>query len=502
MTIRELLASLAPALPLEHVVAPVGEDRLDQTCAGVTSDSRKVTRGSVFVVIQGLTFDGTQFVDEAIAAGAVAIVSERPESRPDVACIQVPNARAALALLADAFYRHPSRQLRVVGITGTNGKTTTSYLVRAIFEAAGVRCGLIGTVGNSVGGRDIAATRTTPEAVDVQQMMREMVESGCSACVMEVTSHALALRRVDGIRFAAAIFTNLTRDHLDFHGDMDTYFGVKRRLFEMLPVGAPSVVNIDDPRGVALAGIASRTITYGINRPADISPGPLSFTVDGLSFEARTPEGVVHVRSRLVGRVNVYNILAAIGTALALDVPIEAIERGLAGLGGVPGRFEVVSEARDGIAVIVDYAHTDDALRNLLETARSLSPRRLITVFGAGGERDRTKRPLMGMVAARLSDLVVITSDNPRGEDPERIIDEVRLGADPETRRGVQVETLVDRAAAIAFAIGQASTGDMVLIAGKGHEKSQDIGGRILPFDDVAVAREALEARRVKARVG
>jgi len=503
MTVRDLLSAVATMISVDGAAALGGQSvLLDQVCPGVTSDSRKVVKGSVFVALQGLTFDGTQFVGAAIAAGAAAIVSERPSVTPGTVWLQVPNARMALAFLADTFYGSPSRQLKVVGITGTNGKTTTSFLVRAILEAAGVRCGLMGTVGHSVGGREVAATRTTPEAVDVQELMREMVQSGCGACVMEVSSHALALHRVDGVRFAAAVFTNLTRDHLDFHGDMDAYFGAKRRLFEMLPAEAPGVVNIDDPRGATLAGIASRTVTYGINRPADISPGPLSFTVEGLTFDVRTPQGVVHVRSKLVGKVNVYNILASIGTALALDVSIEAIERGLAGLRGVPGRFEVVSSPSDGIAVIVDYAHTDDALRNLLETARSLAPRRLITVFGAGGGRDRTKRPLMGMVAARLSDLVVITSDNPRSEDPERIIHEVRLGADPETKRGGHVETVVDRAAAISFAIRQASAGDMVLIAGKGHEKSQEIGGRLLPFDDVAVAREALDARRMKAQAG
>ncbi len=475
---------------------------LDGVCSGVTSDSRKVVAGGVFVALRGLTFDGSQFVPEAVAAGAAVVVSESEPTSDSVAWMRVPNARIALALLAAEYYGHPSRQLRVVGITGTNGKTTTTYLARVILEASGQRCGLLGTVSYSVGARDIPATRTTPEAVDVQRLMREMVDAGCRACVMEVSSHALALHRVDGVQFAAGVFSNLTRDHLDFHADMEGYFAAKRRLFEMLPTGAAGVVNVDDPKGQSLVGIAPRTLTYGINRSADITPGALSFTLEGLAFDARTPAGPVQVRSRLIGRVNVYNILAAIGAALAMDVPVSAIEKGLAELDGVPGRFEVVSERGDDITVIVDYAHTDDALRNLLETARSLTSRRLITVFGAGGERDRTKRPLMGMVAARLSDLVVITSDNPRGEEPERIIDEVRLGADPETKRGVHVETVVERRAAVTYAIRQASAGDIVLIAGKGHEKTQEIGGTLLPFDDVGVAREALEARRLKARVG
>ena len=323
--------------------------------------------------------------------------------------------------------------MRVVGITGTNGKTTTSYLTSAIFEAAGMQCGLMGTVTYRIGGHAFDATRTTPEAPELQAFMRQMVAAGCGACVMEVSSHALALRRVDGIEFAAAVFTNLTRDHLDFHGDMEDYFAAKRRLFEMLPAGAPAIINADDPRcrrspDVAAAG---RSPT-AIHKTADVTPGPLSFSLDGLSFDIGTPAGRVRVESRLVGKPNVYNILAAVATASSLDVPIEAIEKGMRHLPGVPGRFELASTAGDDITVIVDYAHTDDALRNLLETARPMAKRRLITVFGAGGDRDRTKRPLMGMVAARLSDVVVITSDNPRGEDPQRIIDEVKRGADAE----------------------------------------------------------------------
>jgi UDP-N-acetylmuramoyl-L-alanyl-D-glutamate--2,6-diaminopimelate ligase len=330
-----------------------------------------------------------------------------------------------------------------------------------------------------------------------------MVTEGCDACVMEVSSHALSLRRVDGIQFAARVFTNLTRDHLDFHSDMEDYFAAKRRLFELPPADAPSIINVDDPRAQALAAVSQRPVTYGINKPADVTPGPLSFSLEGLQFEARLPTGAVQIRSRLVGRPNVYNILAAVATAFALDVPIDAIEKGIRQLPGVPGRFELASTREDDVTVIVDYAHTDDALRNLLETARTLAPRRLITVFGAGGDRDRTKRPLMGMVAARLSDVVVITSDNPRTEDPQRIIDEVKRGADAETRQaGKDVLTIVDRHDAILQAINLASKGDVVLIAGKGHEKYQEIDGRMQPFDDVAVAREGLEARRVKSRAG
>jgi UDP-N-acetylmuramoyl-L-alanyl-D-glutamate--2,6-diaminopimelate ligase len=415
----------------------------------------------------------------------------------------VEDPRLALALLAAEFFGHPSRDMRVVGITGTNGKTTTSYLLSAMFDAAGVQTGLMGTVTYRIGSRALAATRTTPEAPELQSMMREMVDSGCGACVMEVSSHALALRRADGIRFAAAVFTNLTRDHLDFHSGMEDYFAAKRRLFELLPDDAPAAINADDPRGATLVDLCGRPVTYGINKPADVSPGPLSYSLAGLSFDIRSRRGPVHVESKLVGKPNVYNILAATTAAIELGVPIDAIEEGLRRLAGVPGRFEVVSNRGDDVTVVVDYAHTDDALRNLLETARPMASRRLITVFGAGGDRDRTKRPLMGMVAARLSDVVIITSDNPRSEDPAQIIEEVKRGADPETRQsGADVRAVADRRDAIAQAVQTADAGDVVLIAGKGHEKYQEIGGRVLHFDDIEVAREALETRRLKSGAG
>ena len=502
MTIADLLARAQALMPQGTVQASTVTGTAAGPCAGVTSDSRQVMPGSIFVALRGQNVDGARFIDEALSAGAAAIVSELSTSAPGMSWLEVTNARVALAYLAAEFYEHPSQQLKVIGITGTNGKTTTSYLVRAIVEASGTRCGLLGTVGHLIGDRPVASARTTPEATDVQRLLRDMVKEGCGACVMEVSSHALALSRVDAMRFSAAVFTNLTRDHLDFHADMESYFAAKRRLFEQLPQDAPAVVNADDPRGTSLVGFGAKTVTYAITKAADIMPGPLTFSVEGLTFDVTTPVGTVRVRSKLVGKVNVYNILAAIGTAVALGLPVSAIEQGLSSLAGVPGRFEVVSEPRDGVSVIVDYAHTDDALRNLLETARTLGGRRLITVFGAGGDRDRAKRPLMGMVAARLSDVVVITSDNPRSEDPMRIIEEVSLGAVPEKRRGVQVETISDRRDAIHAAIAWAGPGDIVLIAGKGHEKYQEIAGRTLPFDDAAVAREALAARRLKARVG
>ena len=505
MTVRELLRAFAETMPADQRPAlPAKASALDVPCTGVTHESRRAQPGSVFVALKGLKADGAAFAGEAIAGGAAAVVAEsRMPAGTEVPWIVVSDARLALALLAAEFFAHPSRSMRVIGITGTNGKTTTTYLVAAILETAGIRCGLMGTVTYRIGDRAFDATRTTPEAPHVQAFMRQMVAAGCGACAMEVSSHALALRRVDGIRFAAGVFTNLTRDHLDFHSGMDDYFAAKRRLFEMLPADAPAIVNIDDPRGVALIDVASRPVTYGINKQSDVAPGPLTYTLDGLNFDIRSPHGTVRVRSKLVGKPNVYNILAAVAATSSLGVPVDAIEEGLRTLPGVPGRFELASRPGDDITVLVDYAHTDDALRNLLETARPMATRRLITVFGAGGDRDKTKRPLMGMVAARLSDVVVITSDNPRSEDPVRIIDEVKRGADGETRqRHSVVMTVIDRREAIVQAITSAEAGDVVLIAGKGHEKYQEIGGRTHPFDDVAVAREALDARRVRTRVG
>jgi UDP-N-acetylmuramoyl-L-alanyl-D-glutamate--2,6-diaminopimelate ligase len=505
VTVGELLRAFARAMPPHDRPALVSDARsLEVDCTGIAYDSRRVAPGMVFVAVPGTKADGLQFVSQAITSGAAAIVAEQAAPTPaPVPWVVVSSARLALAVLATEFFDHPSHAMRVVGITGTNGKTTTSYLMAAIFEAAGLRCGLMGTVTYRIGARSMDATRTTPEAPELQSFMRRMVTEGCGACVMEVSSHALSLRRVDGIQFAARVFTNLTRDHLDFHSNMEDYFAAKRRLFEMAPADAPSIINADDPRAQSLLDISPKPVTYGINKPADVSPGPIAMTLDGLQFDARLPQGVIKVRSRLVGRPNVYNILAAAATAASLDVPLDAIEKGIRQLPGVPGRFEVASTRDDDVTVIVDYAHTDDALRNLLETARPLAGQRLITVFGAGGDRDRTKRPLMGMVAARLSDVVLITSDNPRGEDPMRIIEEVKRGADAETRQSsADVQTVVDRHDAILQAISTAAKGDVVLIAGKGHEKYQEIAGRTQPFDDVAVAREGLEARRVKSRAG
>jgi UDP-N-acetylmuramoyl-L-alanyl-D-glutamate--2,6-diaminopimelate ligase len=475
----------------------------------VEYDSRRAAPGSLFVALKGQRADGASFAPQATARGAVAVVAE--SEAPDqmhVPWMVVPDARLALAELAAEFFGHPSRELPVIGVTGTNGKTTITYLVASILDQAGRRCGRIGTIGYRVGLVEHEASRTTPEAPDVQRLLREMVGARCLACAMEVSSHALALLRVDRMRFAAGVFTNLTRDHLDFHHGMEDYFLAKRRLFEMLAPGAPAVVNLDDPYGQRLQREFPGAVTFALDRLADITVGGLELSLHGLSGEVRTPAGAFRLRSPLVGRPNASNVLAAAAVAVSLDVPLPVVEQGIAALGNVPGRFQTVSTDQDEVAVVVDYAHTDDALRNLLDTARPLTHGRVVTVFGCGGDRDRTKRPLMGMVAARLSDQVVLTSDNPRSEDPLEVIEDVKRGIVPPERpvvrhgqpvpsiRQVAWRAIPDRREAIEWAIREAHPGDLVLIAGKGHEKTQTIGDRALPFDDVAVAREVLGARR------
>jgi UDP-N-acetylmuramoyl-L-alanyl-D-glutamate--2,6-diaminopimelate ligase len=510
VTLADLVASV-------RVLAPDAGDLVTAagcggtTVAAVVHDSRAVAPGALFVAVPGHRVDGAVFVADAIRRGAIAVVAEGPAPAGiDVPWLRTTSARLALAELAAAFHGFPSHRLTVVGVTGTNGKTTCTHLLASVFDAAGKPSGRIGTVTFRVGpsaADEREASHTTPEAPEIQGMLARMIERGCAACAMEVSSHALALQRVAGMRFAAALFTNLTRDHLDFHGDMQHYFAAKRRLFTMLPAGAPSAINIDDPRGVELAASLPNVITYALERPADVRARNIEYSLEGLAFDVDTPRGSLAIRSSLIGRPNVSNILGVVAVAVALDLPLAAIERGVAALDRVAGRFEVVSTGADDVRVVVDYAHTDDALKNLLETARPLAPGRLVTIFGCGGDRDRTKRPLMGAVAGRLSDFVVLTSDNPRSEDPERILDEIVRGLDPTPepgapkRAGTPYLRIRDRREAIERAIRTAQPGDLVLIAGKGHEKYQVIGERTLPFDDVDVARAALAQRRSASRV-
>ncbi len=500
MTLRDLLFAGDGSGHVPPITPALADHAFDGEVRGVAYDSRQVQPGFVFVAIKGERADGLAFVPQAVANGAAAVVADRP-APPGTAVpwVQVPDARHALAEVSARFFGHPSRALRLVGTTGTNGKTTTAYLIRAVLEAGGFPCGLIGTVQYAVAGELIDAPRTTPEATDLQRLLRRMADAGATACSMEVSSHALALRRVDATTFAAGVFTNLTRDHLDFHGDMDRYFEAKCRLFAMLPPGAPAVINVDDRRGEQLAASLPSPLTYGL-KTADVRAEAVLPSLSGLTFDAVTPVGRIPIRSRLMGQFNLYNLLAAVATGVALGIPGEAIAGGLAGMPAVPGRMQLVSGHDDDVTVVVDYAHTDDALRNILEAVRPLVEGRLVTVFGCGGDRDRSKRPLMGVVASRLSDVVVLTSDNPRSEDPERILDDIERGiasADGRARSGApEWRRQVDRRAAIESVIADAVPSDVIVIAGKGHEKYQTVGARSLPFDDVTIARDALARRR------
>ena len=489
MTLGELLRRVPAARLQGDPSLPVTE---------VTYDSRRVSPGGLFVAIRGTVADGNQFVNVARKKGAAGIVSE---AAPDGggAWVQVPDAREALALLSAAVLGDPGESLRLVGVTGTNGKTTTTYLIDAALRAAGHGVGLIGTVQYRIGRRLVEASRTTPESSDLQALFRQMVDEGCTDVVMEVSSHSLELKRVHGCRFQVAVFTNLTRDHLDFHGDMESYFAAKRRLFESyLREDGYAVLNADDDRAAALAAVSRGKVwTYGIERPADVGATGISLSLKGTRFRARTPRGEFDVETPLIGRFNVENFLAGLAAALALDVEPAVAVRGLLTMTGVPGRLERVNAGQD-FAVIVDYAHTDDALKNLLETVRALGPRRLITVFGCGGDRDRTKRPLMGAVASRLSDVVVVTSDNPRSEPPEAILDEIQRGMNGSRR--AERHMIVDRREAIARALEMAGPGDAVVIAGKGHETYQVLRDRTVPFDDRQVARELLAGLSLRGR--
>jgi UDP-N-acetylmuramoyl-L-alanyl-D-glutamate--2,6-diaminopimelate ligase len=445
-------------------------------------DSRKAGSGALFFCVPGEKVDGHEFAAAVVEAGAVGLVVER-ELDLDVAQVVVPDARVAMAPLAARFWGDPTAELRVVGVTGTNGKTTTAFLIREVLEAAGVQCGLMGTVRQVVGGEEEPVERTTPEAIDLQATFRRMLEAGDRACAIEVSSHALALHRCDAIHFEAALFTNLTQDHLDFHGTMEDYFRSKRLLFEMEP--RASIVNIDDPYGRRLAGEFECTTFSVGGAEADFTAQEASFDAAGAQF---TVGGGVPVRTGLPGEFNVANALGAFAAAVEVGVAPEVAAEGLGRAERVPGRFEPVEEGQD-FAVLVDYAHTPDSLENVLRAARRLTEGRVIAVFGAGGDRDRDKRPKMGRAGAAGSDLAIVTSDNPRSEEPRAIIDEVAGGIE----NGASFEVEQDRRAAIARALREAAAGDMVVIAGKGHEQGQEFeDGRKVPFDDREVAREEL----------
>jgi UDP-N-acetylmuramoyl-L-alanyl-D-glutamate--2,6-diaminopimelate ligase len=481
MDLERLSAALAPI----DVVGSAPTEIRD-----LAYDTRAVEQGAMFFCVPGERADGHDFAGEAVERGAVALVVERPL---DVAVPQVlvEDARHAMGAAAVAFYGDPSAQLQVAGVTGTNGKTTTTFILYAILAAAGRRPGLLGTIESRVGGERRPAIRTTPEAIDLQRSFREMLDAGDRSCAMEATSHGSELGRLEGVRFSALAFTNLSQDHLDFHETMERYFDAKRRLFvEGRP---PAAVNVGDEHGRRLAEELRRLgheplVTFGLVEEAEVRADDLELSQAGARFRA----GGIELSTRLRGGFNVENVLAAVAVSRLLGIPDNAVAAGVEHIRGVPGRLEPVDEGQP-FAVLVDYSHKPDALENVLRTARDLTERRLICVFGCGGDRDRGKRPLMGRIASELSDLAIVTSDNPRSEDPEAIIGEILEGVTG------PVEVEPDRHAAIVQAIEAAEAGDVLVIAGKGHETYQEVDGRKLPFDDREVAREALRTLGAKA---
>jgi UDP-N-acetylmuramoyl-L-alanyl-D-glutamate--2,6-diaminopimelate ligase len=463
----------------------------------VACDSRKAQPGTLFFALHGAKADGNAFIQDAIKRGAVAIASEEQASSAiplGVAWIRVREARKALAITAANFLGHPANALQLVAVTGTNGKTTTTSVVDAIVKASGAKTGLFGTIAYHTPLGDYPAPNTTPESVDLQGFFAEIRDAGGEYAVLEASSHSLAMDRLWGCHFQAAVFTNLTREHMDFHKTFEDYFAAKRRLFADTGAGAPevAVLNTDDEFGKRLVRLAKKTVSYGLESDADITTKKFQLTFDGLTFTAQTPNGKVHVASRLVGRINVYNLLAAIGAAQALGLSNEAIESGIRNLESVSGRFQRIDLGQP-FFVIVDYAHTDDALENLIRTARELNPKgRIITLFGCGGEKDRTKRPVMGEVTGRLSDLTILSSDNPRSEDPLKIISDIIVGLQ---KTGGKYLIELDREKAIGMAMEEARNGDIVLLAGKGHENYQILADRTFEFDDRDIARRALRER-------
>jgi UDP-N-acetylmuramoyl-L-alanyl-D-glutamate--2,6-diaminopimelate ligase len=489
------LKTLVSAIPVRQVIG-----KLDRPVESIAYDSRRVQRNGLFVAMRGKKSDGHEFIGQAIEKGASVIVAEREEKQSRATCLVVENTRSALADLSITFYGRPAQRLKLAAVTGTNGKTTTAFLIKHICERAGLRCGLIGTVRYEIGERVLPAARTTPESLDVQELLAQIVNAGCRAAAMEVSSHALAYDRTRGIEWNVAVFTNLTQDHLDFHSTMENYFESKAKLFTGLaqqqkkrrPV---AVVNIDDHYGERLLGKIDKSVailTYGMNVRADFRASNYRVEFGGTSYQLDARGKSYLVRVPLIGRFNVANSMAALAAASALGVNLREAVLSLGKSSQVPGRLEIVPAKRK-FQVFVDYAHTPDALRNVLKTLRELEPHRLIVVFGCGGDRDRQKRPLMGEIVDRHADYAIITSDNPRKEDPSAIIAEIEKGF-----RSTHYEKLVDRKQAIGRAIALVQPRDIVLIAGKGHENYQEFADHTVPFDDTQVARSAIENRPVE----
>lgn len=458
----------------------------------ITDDSRLVTKGGTFIAVRGYKADGHRFIDDAIARGARVIVTQKDFAAPKgVSKILVADTRLAMPVLASDYYGHPSRKLKVVGVTGTNGKTTITYLIENILKAARKSCGVIGTINYRIKGKEVPAPNTTPGSIELQSILSRIYKSGARYAIMEVSSHSLDQHRVDCVLFDVAIFTNITREHLDYHKTLKRYFEAKIKLFGKLKKGGIAVLNNDDKKVASLKSkIRNKVITYALENNADVTVRNISLSLKGSFFTVDTPKGSVDIRTKLIGKHNVSNILASVAGSIALGIPLGAIRKGIESFTYVPGRLESI-ESGQPFRIFVDFAHTEDALYNILSLLKEVATGgRIITVFGCGGNRDKTKRPLMGRAACRFSDKVVVTSDNPRFEDPAEIIKEIESGI-----RGKfsNYDIIEDRRDAIDRALKLAAKGDVVVIAGKGHEKYQIVKDKIMPFDDCKVARELLK---------
>ncbi len=486
---------LAEVFSETGAIVPAGTHALE--IQNIVYDSRKAVMGSLFFALHGAKEDGNRYIRAAIERGAVAIASESAaptDLDANVVWLRVPESRKSLAIAAANFFGHPAKSLQLIAVTGTNGKTTTTSLIDSVLRASGAKTGMFGTIAYHTPLGKYPAPNTTPESLDLQGFLAEIRDAGGKFAAMEASSHALAMDRLWGCHFQSAIFTNLTRDHLDFHKNFEDYFAAKRKLFEGTGAGAPdtAILNADDPYSKRLAGLARQTLTYGIENPSDMAAKKFQLSFNGLQFTANTPRGKLQITSSLVGRINVYNILAAIGAAQAAGISNAVIESGIRVLENVPGRFQPVDMGQPFLA-IVDFAHTDDALQNLIKTARELNPKgRVITLFGCGGGKDRTKRPIMGEASGRLSDLTILTNDNPRQEDPLKIISDIVVGLQKSNGKYL-IEP--DREKAIGLAFDEARAGDIVLLAGKGHEDYQVLADKTLPWDDRRVAQQELRKR-------
>jgi UDP-N-acetylmuramoyl-L-alanyl-D-glutamate--2,6-diaminopimelate ligase len=487
--------ALAEVFSETGAIVPVGTHALE--IQSIVYDSRKAVMGSLFFALHGTKEDGNRYIRAAIERGAVAIASESAaptDLDANVVWVRVPESRKSLAIAAANFFGHPARSLQLIAVTGTNGKTTTTSLIDFVLRASGAKTGMFGTIAYHTPLGKYPAPNTTPESLDLQGFLAEIRDAGGKFAAMEASSHALAMDRLWGCHFQSAVFTNLTRDHLDFHKNFEDYFAAKRKLFEGAGAGAPdtAILNADDPYSNRLLALAKHTLTYGIENAADISAKKFQPSFNGLQFTANTPQGKLQIVSPLVGRINVYNILAAIGATQAVGISNELIEKGIRALESVPGRFQRVDMGQPFLA-IVDFAHTDDALENLIKTARELNPKgRVVTLFGCGGGKDRTKRPIMGEASGRLSDLTILTNDNPRQEDPLKIISDIVVGLQKSNGKYL-IEP--DREKAIGLAFDEARAGDVVLLAGKGHEDYQVLVDKTLPWDDRRIAEQELRKR-------